>query len=129
MSTRVERRNHMFRYTTPVVAALAAFPFGPSTPAPTLHDLAHWRMAPAAARVAAANLITITNRSGVVQTNYPLQFGRPFLPGAITGQPQVLINGKPVSTQADVKNRWPDGSVKFAVIAVAIPTIPASGSL
>ena len=41
----------------------------------------------------------------------------------------MLINGSPVTTQADVKNRYPDGSVEFAVIAVVIPTIPASGSL
>jgi len=41
----------------------------------------------------------------------------------------VLVNGQPVATQADVKNRYPDGSVEFAVIAVVIPAIPASGSL
>ncbi|HEY1298877.1 MAG TPA: hypothetical protein VGF07_00170, partial [Stellaceae bacterium] len=64
-----------------------------------------------------------------MQRNYPLQFGRPFLDGAITGEPQVLINGAPVASQADVKNRYPDGSVEFAVIAVVIPTLPASGSL
>ncbi|HEV2099178.1 MAG TPA: hypothetical protein VGR45_09660, partial [Stellaceae bacterium] len=40
----------------------------------------------------------------------------------------MLINGQPVATQADVKNRYPDGSVEFAVIAVVIPTLPASGS-
>jgi len=41
----------------------------------------------------------------------------------------VLVNGQPVATQADVKNRYPDGSVEFAVIAVVIPALPASGSL
>jgi hypothetical protein len=61
--------------------------------------------------------------------NYPYQFGRPFIDGAIANQPQVLVNGQPVATQADVKNRYPDGSVEFAVIAVVIPAIPASGSL
>ena len=41
----------------------------------------------------------------------------------------MLVNGQPVATQADVKNRYPDGSVEFAVIAAVIPAIPASGSL
>jgi hypothetical protein len=76
-----------------------------------------------------ANSITVTNVSGAAVSNYPSQFGRPFLDGAIANQPQVLINGQPVATQADVKNRYPDGSVEFAVIAVVIPAIPASGSL
>jgi hypothetical protein len=76
-----------------------------------------------------ANSITVTNASGGAIRNYPYQFGRPFIDGAIANQPQVLVNGQPVATQADVKNRYPDGSVEFAVIAVVIPAIPASGSL
>src|SRR5271170_5330405 len=80
-----------------------------------------------AAPKAAANSITITNKSGNVIGNYPFQFGRPFLDGAIPNQPQVLINGQPVTTQADVKNRYPDGSVEFAVIAVVVPALPAGG--
>ncbi len=75
------------------------------------------------------NSITIRNASGGAISNYPYQFGRPFVDGAIAHQPQVLVNGQPVATQADVKNRYPDGSVEFAVIAVVIPAIPASGSL
>ena len=75
------------------------------------------------------NSITMTNASGSAISNYPYQFGRPFVDGAIANQPQVLVNGQPVATQADVKNRYPDGSVEFAVIAVVIPAIPASGSL
>ena len=76
-----------------------------------------------------ANSITISNASGGAISNYPYQFGRPFVDGAIANQPQVLVNGRPVATQADVKNRYPDGSVEFAVIAVVIPAIPSSGSL
>ena len=76
-----------------------------------------------------ANSITLSNASGAAIGNYPYQFGRPFVGGAIANQPQVLVNGQPVATQADVKNRYPDGSVEFAVIAAVIPAIPASGSL
>ena len=77
----------------------------------------------------AANTITITNKSGSIRTNYPLQFGRPFVQREILNYPQVKINGLPARTQADVKNRWPDGSVKFAVIAAIIPSLPANGNV
>jgi len=77
----------------------------------------------------AANTITITNKSGSIRTNYLLQFGRPFVQREILNYPQVKINGLPARTQADVKNRWPDGSVKFAVIAAIIPSLPASGNV
>ena len=77
----------------------------------------------------ADNTIRITNMSGVVQRNYPLQLGRPFVCGEIAHYPQVIINGTPVLTQADVKNRCEDGSIKFAVIALMIPELPANGSL
>ncbi|HEY1301893.1 MAG TPA: hypothetical protein VGF07_15440, partial [Stellaceae bacterium] len=43
--------------------------------------------------------------------------------GEIAHAPQVLLNGRPIATQADVKNRYPDGSVEFAVIAVVIPSL------
>ncbi len=86
-------------------------------------------LAAAALPPGVANSITITNESGAAIHNYPFQFGRPFVDGAIATAPQVLINGSAVATQADVKNRYSDGSVEYAVVAVVIPTIPASGSL
>jgi hypothetical protein len=76
-----------------------------------------------------ANTITLTDVSGTGETNYPFQFGRPFIEGAIPNFPQVLINGAAANSQADVKNRYPDGSVEFAVMAVVVPTIPQNGSV
>ena len=70
------------------------------------------------------NSITVTNRSGAVQRDFPLQFGRPFLKGEIAHAPRGLLNGKPIASQANVKNRYPDGSVEFAVIAVVMPNLP-----
>jgi hypothetical protein len=75
------------------------------------------------------NMITITDALGTGETNYPFQFGRPFVEGAISQAPQVLINGVAVPSQADVKNRYPDGSAEFAVISVILPHIPANGSV
>ena len=75
------------------------------------------------------NHITLTDASGLGETNYPFQFGRPFIEGAIPHAPQVLINGVPAASQADVHNRYPDGSTEYAVMAVVIPSIPANGSV
>ncbi|MGH7114809.1 MAG: DUF3383 family protein, partial [Stellaceae bacterium] len=78
-----------------------------------------------------ANTMAVTDASGAASTNYPLQFGRPFLEGAVArGRcPVVSMNGVALPTQADVKNRYPDGSVEFAVVAVVLPSIPANGSV
>ncbi len=79
--------------------------------------------------LAASNTITITSRYDADVANYPLQFGRPFIRGEIRDYPQVLIGGVPVPTQADIKNRFPDGSVAFAVISIVIRRIPAHGQI
>jgi hypothetical protein len=84
----------------------------------------------------ADNSIEIANQSRSPIRNYPFQFGRPFLRGVVpAGQcPQVLIASRPgepeaAPSQADVKNTYPDGSVKFAVMAAVIPIIPARGTV
>lgn len=70
-----------------------------------------------------ANEIVVSLPSGSA-TNYPLQFGRAFPLGAVSDTPEVLLGGTPLaSQQADVKTRHSDGSVKFAVISVILPTI------
>ena len=76
-----------------------------------------------------ANTVPITNKSGIAQINYPLQIGRPFVCGEIAHYPQIVVNGVPASTQADVKNRCPDGSVKFAVDPAVIPSLPTNGNV
>lgn len=75
------------------------------------------------------NKIVITEKSGLTTNNYPIQFARPFVQGEITNYPQVLINGVPVLTQADVKLRYPDGSVKHSIISFLIPTFQANSSI
>jgi hypothetical protein len=73
------------------------------------------------------NTITLSLPTGTA-TNYPYQFGRVFKQGVIANYPQVLIGGSAQTTQADVKNRWPDGSVKFAVISCIIPSLSTSNT-
>ncbi|WP_457570433.1 hypothetical protein [Desulfovulcanus sp.] len=73
--------------------------------------------------------LTITEQKGISSTNYPVQIGRPFLKGEIKHYPQAIINGQPVLTQADVKCRWDDGSVKHAIISFLIPELKANDKL
>lgn len=72
-----------------------------------------------------SNTMTIRNDDSFTFTNYPVQFGRAFVKGEIPSgnRPQVLINGAQIPTQADIKNYWDDGSVKFAVISFVVPSL------
>src|SRR5271169_4639305 len=108
----------MFRSSLFLTLSLFVFLSGAAhVPPAALLDPGSWSVASAVGQPV-VNRITITNQSGAAISNYPFQFARPFIDGAIANEPQVLINGSPVTTQADVKNRYPDGSVEFAVIAV-----------
>lgn len=78
---------------------------------------------------AAANTVVIADLSGIGQINRPVSLGRPFHQGDIAQFVQATIDGTPVLTQTDVKNRWPDGSLKFAIVSFVVPSIPASGSV
>jgi hypothetical protein len=49
--------------------------------------------------------------------------------GEIAGVPQALLDGVRLPTQADVKLRWPDGSVKHAILSFVLPRIPSNGTL
>ena len=79
--------------------------------------------APANQPSSVANELRVSLPSGT-QANYPLQFGRAFAAGVVTGEPSVALDGIQLAAQqADVKTRHPDGSVKFAVISVVIPSL------
>lgn len=71
---------------------------------------------------AVANTMSLSLPTGTA-TSYPYQFGRVFKQGVIANFPQVLIDGVAQTTQADVKNRWPDGSVKFAILSLIVPSL------
>ncbi|HUC72544.1 MAG TPA: DUF3383 family protein, partial [Stellaceae bacterium] len=49
--------------------------------------------------------------------------------------PQIIVAGdrapppEPLPSQADVKTRYPDGSVEYAVMATVVPAIPAGGTV
>jgi len=71
----------------------------------------------------ADNTMTLTSLSGATVTDYPLQFARAFVQGEIADYAEIVLDGLAVPTQCDVKNRWPDGSVKFAILAAVVPSL------
>jgi Purple acid Phosphatase, N-terminal domain len=81
----------------------------------------------------AGDTAVVYETSGSTQTNRPVSIARAFVQGEIAGFAQPAINGTtitdPTKWQCDVKNRWPDGSLKFAIVSFVIPTLPASGSV
>jgi len=112
-----------------VIASITAFFGAAHSPVANVPAITQAAAAFASLPAGVTDTITITNASGVAVTNYPFQFGRPFVQGEIPHYPQVLVNGTSIPTQADIKNKYPDGSIKFAVISIIIPSIPASGSI
>jgi hypothetical protein len=70
----------------------------------------------------ADNFATFRNVSGSTVTDYPLRFGRVFAEGEIADAPEVLLDDTPIDTQADVKTRWGDDSVKHCIISCIVPS-------
>jgi hypothetical protein len=73
--------------------------------------------------------VRISDISHGGQINRPISIARPFVESEIPNFAQASVDGVPLLTQCDVKNRWPDGSLKFAVVSFIIPRIPANKSV
>lgn len=81
---------------------------------------------------AVTNSITLRNNAAAAVSNYPLQFARPFVRGEIAAFPQLGVCADAtcttvsswLTTQADVKARWDDGSAKHVILSVVVPSIP-----
>ena len=77
--------------------------------------------------------LTIYESDGANRTSFPITFGRAFVEGEIPAGacPQPVVGGAPISGgnwQADLKNVWADGSVKYAVLSLILPSLSANGS-
>lgn len=68
--------------------------------------------------------VKVENTSAVERAAGPVTFAMVLAEG---GVPSTVAIEK-LATQVDVKRRWPDGSLKHAVITVALPKLPAKGS-
>jgi len=79
---------------------------------------------------AVTNALTITERSGSTQTNVPITVARPFASGEVATCPQAIVDGTPITTQADVKQRWTsDSSVRHAILSFVLPSLTASSTV
>jgi hypothetical protein len=83
----------------------------------------------ASALAASGNGVVIADTSGTPQVNSPESITRFFKAGEIPHFAQATASGVPLLTQCDVKNRWPDGSVKFAIVSFVAPSINGQGVL
>lgn len=75
------------------------------------------------------NTLQVRSSEGRALVDQPLQFGRPFRSAEIARCPQLLVDGWPIPSQADVKTRHADGSVRFAVVSAILPRLPAQGAV
>jgi hypothetical protein len=78
---------------------------------------------------ATASGIVISNDSPTEVRNRTISIGRAFRSGEHPAFVRALVDGAPVLTQTDVKNRWPDGSLRFAVVSFVLPRILSGQSL
>lgn len=76
-----------------------------------------------------SDTITIFDESGSAQADRPVSIPRAFVQGELPKFARASVNGQALLTQCDVKNRWPDGSLKFAIVSFIVPSIPARGSV
>jgi hypothetical protein len=85
-------------------------------------------LSPSIFAAAPSNSVTIKDQSGSAQSNRPFSISRVFAKGDIPHFAQAVVGGSAVTTQCDVKTRWPDGSVQHAIMSFQA-SLPASGSI
>jgi hypothetical protein len=87
----------------------------------------------ASVSIATGDAITTTlvvrNPAGHAVRSAPLTFGQVFCKGDIPDGIVVRVGGKPAQIQADIKRRYEDGSVRFAVLSLALEEVPANGQV
>lgn len=76
-----------------------------------------------------ANTVEVqVTRSGA-EPRAPVQLGRPFRQGEILHRPIAIVDGQELNTQADIKQRWPDGSVRHATLSFHVQGKPGERKL
>lgn len=78
--------------------------------------------------VTVPNFIHIENLGPGEQQGRPLTVSRSFVRGEIARCPQAVVDAKPLETQCDVKTRWPDGSVRHALVTF-VASLPGKRSI
>ena len=71
--------------------------------------------------------ITLTNAMNVPMPSHPVRHGMPWPRGAVEGEPQFTAvddAGQSLPTASRVLNRWPDGSVQWTLLDIAVDMPP-----
>jgi hypothetical protein len=71
-----------------------------------------------------ANSIVIRNQRDAEQPDRPFTISRVFAEGAFRGCVKAVVGGTVLPTQCDPLNRWPDGTLRHALISFRL-TLPA----
>ncbi|MBN1772263.1 MAG: hypothetical protein JXB32_13425 [Deltaproteobacteria bacterium] len=73
----------------------------------------------------------LVNLDGTAWTDLPITVAHAFAEGHAVAGASLRVAGAtdPLPTQLDVKRRWPDGSVRFALLSAVLPTLPAAGAV
>jgi hypothetical protein len=73
--------------------------------------------------------VEVQNLSEQRLKQVPATFAQAFREGDIPHRPIAHVQGRPCLTQADIKNRHQDGSVRMAIISVMLPEMTPRGRL
>jgi len=73
--------------------------------------------------------IRISELSGKAQSDRPITVARAFRQGEIRNFAQANVGGAALLTQCDVKNRWPDASLKYALVSFVLPRLVGKGAV
>jgi hypothetical protein len=86
---------------------------------------------PDAAERALQPIVTVVNLGGESVHQVPVTFGEPFPAGNIPKGNTIVAyaNGTALQTQADIKARNPDGSVRHAILTVQLPSLGGDASV
>ncbi len=73
--------------------------------------------------------LSVVEKAGVTTYNYPMTLSLVFKQGDVADNVTVEAGGMLLSTQTDVKVRWPDGSVKHALVSFILPQLQANATV
>lgn len=73
--------------------------------------------------------VTIAEKAGVSSTNYPVTLSMVFAKGDVPSSVIARVGGAGLPTQTDVKVRWPDGSVRHALVSFILPSLAAGSQV
>jgi hypothetical protein len=72
---------------------------------------------------------SITELDGRANTPYPVSLSQVFRTGDVVDALVITVAGQELPSQTDIKVRWPDGSIKHAIISFLLPSLPANGTV